>query len=88
MESADGDMDLVRKALATGLLLNSARLAGTSVAGDRDAGTHDYELLRGSGKHITSLFFSAPRRKACLNRPEFAGRASFRNMHGIALPEF
>jgi hypothetical protein len=50
IESADGDMDLVRKALATGMLLNAARLTGTSVTGDRDAGTQEYELLRGSGK--------------------------------------
>lgn len=50
MESADGNMDLVRKALATGLLLNAARLTGTSVISDRDAGNHEYELLRGSGE--------------------------------------
>ena len=50
IESADGDMDLVRKALATGLLLNAARLTGTAVTGEREAGTHEYELLRGAGK--------------------------------------
>ncbi len=50
IESADGDMDLVRQALATGLLLNAARLTGTAVTGEREAGTHEYELLRGAGK--------------------------------------
>lgn len=60
IESCDGDVGLVRKALAAGLLLNAVRLTGTSVGSDRDAGTHEYELLRSSGEHAPRTFKPAP----------------------------